>query len=223
MSLDKAIAHGKEHRKPYRGSKLIDHSCRNHGGCPWCEGNRKHKFRDKYLYDDKELRNMAKVNLSAPWVTFYRELDALFGEDPDITVVYDEDKGKVSLFVDNPDKADALAQLLPTERMFGNVSIQVEVVPANKMTGSKMGLFLRAFQDNPAFAYGKTITGVFSNDINYIVFKNKVVQYFNDDLGDVNGNCSTLYQEIAKDIFQDQEGVCFCTDVERPAYETVCV
>ena len=40
MSLDKAIEHGKEHRKPYRGSKAIDPSCRNHGGCPWCEGNR---------------------------------------------------------------------------------------------------------------------------------------------------------------------------------------
>ena len=47
MSLDKAIAHGKEHRKPYRGSKAIDPMCRNHGGCPWCEENRKHKFRDK--------------------------------------------------------------------------------------------------------------------------------------------------------------------------------
>ena len=47
MSLDKSIAHGKEHRKPYRGSKAIDPSCRNHGSCPWCEENRKHKFRDK--------------------------------------------------------------------------------------------------------------------------------------------------------------------------------
>lgn len=38
MSLDKAIASGKEKRKPYRGSKAIDHSCRNHGSCPWCRG-----------------------------------------------------------------------------------------------------------------------------------------------------------------------------------------
>lgn len=48
MSLDKAIKHGKEHRKPYTGSKAIDGTCRNHGGCPWCEGNRKHKMRDKH-------------------------------------------------------------------------------------------------------------------------------------------------------------------------------
>ena len=45
MSLDKAIAHKKEHRKPYRGAKAIDKRCRNHGGCDWCKGNRLFKFR----------------------------------------------------------------------------------------------------------------------------------------------------------------------------------
>ena len=48
MPLDKAIAHGKEKRKPYTGSKRYFASCRNHGGCPWCERNRRHKFRDKH-------------------------------------------------------------------------------------------------------------------------------------------------------------------------------
>ena len=48
MSLDKAIKHGKEHRKPYKGSKTIDCTCRNHGSCPWCMENRKHKMRDKH-------------------------------------------------------------------------------------------------------------------------------------------------------------------------------
>ena len=41
MSNDKAIEHGKTRRKQYRGSKRFDVSCRNHGGCPVCEGNRK--------------------------------------------------------------------------------------------------------------------------------------------------------------------------------------
>lgn len=45
MSLDKAIIFGKEKRKQYRGAKSIDPSCRNHGGCPWCEEGRMHKYR----------------------------------------------------------------------------------------------------------------------------------------------------------------------------------
>lgn len=44
MSLDKAIEHGKEHRKEYHGLKAIDKTCRNHGGCERCEENRKHKY-----------------------------------------------------------------------------------------------------------------------------------------------------------------------------------
>ena len=46
MSLDKAIVHGKERRKPYRGAKAVDATCRNHGSDKWCEANRRHKFRD---------------------------------------------------------------------------------------------------------------------------------------------------------------------------------
>lgn len=64
MALDKAIKHGKEHRKPYYGSKAIDPSCRNHGGgrkyaCPWCEMNRRHKF---IISEKKALAMMEEYN-----------------------------------------------------------------------------------------------------------------------------------------------------------------
>lgn len=52
MSLDKSINHGKEQRKPYRGSKAIDRTCRNHGGCDWCRENR------MYKNDKRELKSM---------------------------------------------------------------------------------------------------------------------------------------------------------------------
>ena len=55
MSLDKAILHGKEHRKSYRGSKAIDKSCRNHGDCPWCLENHFYKNKKKMFDFLKEL------------------------------------------------------------------------------------------------------------------------------------------------------------------------
>ena len=45
MSLNKAIIYGKEHRSPFRGSKAIDSTCRNHGSCVWCERNRMYNKR----------------------------------------------------------------------------------------------------------------------------------------------------------------------------------
>ena len=54
MTLDKAINHKKEHRKQYHGSKAVDKSCRNHGGCPYCEENRRHKNdKRKEAQDDR--------------------------------------------------------------------------------------------------------------------------------------------------------------------------
>lgn len=49
MSLTKAIEHGKEHRKPYRGAKAVDVTCRNHGGCPGCRMIREHKDKKRRL------------------------------------------------------------------------------------------------------------------------------------------------------------------------------
>ena len=55
MSLDKSIEHGHDHRKQYYGSKAVDKSCRNHGGCPWCEENRNHKHRKReQAMEDRE-------------------------------------------------------------------------------------------------------------------------------------------------------------------------
>ena len=53
--LDKAIEHSKEHRKPYRGSKVFDRTCRNHGGCNWCKDNR--------LYRTNKLKERAEQNI----------------------------------------------------------------------------------------------------------------------------------------------------------------
>lgn len=49
MSLDKAIEHGKERRKPYRGAKATDVTCRNHGSCPGCRMKREHKARKERM------------------------------------------------------------------------------------------------------------------------------------------------------------------------------
>lgn len=60
MSLEKAILSGKEHRKWIGKSgyaKSIDLSCRNHGNCKWCKGNRTYNTRKKLLktlYSQKE-------------------------------------------------------------------------------------------------------------------------------------------------------------------------
>ena len=159
---------------------------------------------------------MARIRKSAPWVDYYYELEVMFKEDPEVRVVYDEEAYEVKLFVDSMTKANALAELLPMEKKFGNVTMQVVIIPANKkLDGERNSIWQAAFNGNPIVSKMETVDGVLSNPITYIVFRNEVVQYFNDDLGDIYGQCSTLYQEIAKNIFEEHDGVFFCTD--KPA------
>lgn len=51
MSLDKAIEHGKEKRKAYRGAKAVDTQCRNHGSCHHCGKARKYKAKKREKAD----------------------------------------------------------------------------------------------------------------------------------------------------------------------------
>lgn len=67
MSLNKAIEHHKEHRKPYKGAKAIDKHCRNNGNCDWCKGNRtysnkkrKQKYNDELILPRKLRIAIAK-------------------------------------------------------------------------------------------------------------------------------------------------------------------
>ena len=62
MSLDKAIQYGKEHRKPYRGAKAIDCTCRNNGTCEHCKNNRLHqanKEKSRLSIKEKEYNKEA--------------------------------------------------------------------------------------------------------------------------------------------------------------------
>ena len=56
MSLNKAIEHNKEKRKPYTKAKAVDKYCRNHGLCVWCKDNRTRKELEKDKNAEKEIK-----------------------------------------------------------------------------------------------------------------------------------------------------------------------
>ena len=162
--------------------------------------------------EDKDMPE--SFQLSTPWVTMYRKFEAMFGGDPDIKLEYVAGDGEdpiIKMFVDGQDKAEAIQQIVPLSYNFGGVQLKVEVIPDNKKE-SMEAVFRTAFEGNPAFSYAVTAEGIFTNPITYVVFKNKVVQYWNDDLSDVNGNETTLFETIAPSLFEPVEGVCYCTD-----------
>lgn len=170
---------------------------------------------------------MAKVNLVAPWDEYYNEMVAFFAEDPDVTVLYDTEEKHIKVLVQDPAKAEALTHLLNGEVDFGGVKLLITVVPANEVISEikrcfsnanneedYTTLYKRSLIDNDLFAYTKTIEKMIGFNAVFVVFKKKVVQYYSDNLGDLNGMKSTLAEYIARDIFVPHSGVFFCTDAK---------
>ena len=166
---------------------------------------------------------MAIINLSAPWITFYRKVEAMFKYDPDIIVVFDAEHNNLKLFVFGTEKAEAIQKLLPPKKVFGETEMFINVYPTNTEEKTSVrarryrtypnGVFDAAFAGNPAYCYEQSSSSELPFDIHYVVFTKRVVQYYDDNIGDINGVCSTLYQDIAKDIFVTEPNVHFCTNI----------
>lgn len=163
---------------------------------------------------------MAKVNLSAPWIIYYREIEAMFRGDPGVRVIFDEDALTVKLYVDDSGKAYALDELIPPSKKFGRTVLKIGIIPANDSFTAvdKASLLDAALQGNSALSFIRTISGIMTNPLTYVVFKKDVVQYWTDDLGDYFGVHSTLFQDIAKDVFENATGVFFCTDTAENGF-----
>lgn len=156
-----------------------------------------------------------KLGIAPPWITYARKIHKLFEMDPEVRVEYSDDEvcGKeLKLYVESHEKAEALDKLLSGVKSFGNVEMVLTVIPAN-VEESPFKVFEKAFKGNPIVSYTETLNA-YGQEFNYVVFQPEVVQYFNDNMGDINGIESTLYQDIAKEVFKDMNGVFFCTDIE---------
>lgn len=156
----------------------------------------------------------AKLKLSPPWVTYIKKIEALFGQDPEIRIESDCEAPSVKLYVANADKAAALAAMLPEKWTYGNVECRVTVVPGNDAVPCKSKTpaeaVCAAFAENPVVAVMRPVSKGLFRDLSYVAFRREVVQFFNDDLADINGNWSGLYADIAKELL-DADGVFFCT------------
>lgn len=156
------------------------------------------------------------LGIVSPWVDLYREIESIFKKDPKVKVELDNSVPEIKVYVDGQEKADAISKLLPTEKVFGNVVVKITVVPNNLTeTPDYVSIFEKAFEGNGAFsrAIAVPLTPQ-SVGASFILFKKEVVQYPNDDLSDAHKCRSTLYQEIAKDLFTAPGGVYFCTEVD---------
>ncbi len=165
------------------------------------------------------------LKLQSPWVLFYKEVFAFFAKDPQIKVLFNDEEPELKIQVKgNDEKAACLARFFPTQKAFGNVILNCSVVgddgqPVPDVNLDNKTAIMKMFEGNDAVSFIKDVPTPFQYSILYIVFAKEVVQYYSDDMYDLYGCTSTLYEDIARDIFQNAMDISsdfcsFCTDAE---------
>lgn len=158
-------------------------------------------------------KTIKAAKLSPPWDTFLHKIEAIFNGDSEVSMEYDEEEKYLKINVSNVTKAEALRKIIPGKKDFGNVVMKIDIVSPEETKQSAEEILKQAFNGNP------NVTNIVTTPLTslsfgatYVVFKKEVVQFFNDDLQDLNGLCSTLFEDIAREVFDVSGDVAFCTD-----------
>ena len=100
-------------------------------------------------------------------------------------------------------KADALAQLLPSEVVFGNIKVKIVVKPSNE-GGNVRAWIVAAFSSNPYFVEATHIEpSKLSPGGDYALFAPEAVQFWADSLFNPNGLVTQTIEDLVKDVFVD--------------------
>jgi hypothetical protein len=83
---------------------------------------------------------------------------------------------------------------------------------SNENTETRAELIKKALKGNPVLSYDQAVEGVMTNPLHYFVMRNEVAQFWNDNLHDINGRESYLYEDLAREIIGEDDGVMFCTN-----------
>ena len=140
-------------------------------------------------------------NLISPWLDLYRKMECLFGEDPAIRLELNEETYTIKLYVEDETKANALAKLLPMHKQLGNIVVNICVVYPNEDTNHTR-LFMDAFDGNPILEDVVSGDTPMTEDLAFVIFKPEIVQYHNDNIFSVNRMKTTVYEDLARDIFE---------------------
>lgn len=151
---------------------------------------------------------MEKVKLSPPWEEYSRKIMALFDKDDEIHI--EKKDMELIIRVDNTDKYEALMHLLPETIEFGNVILTVKIIPANIGEKKTKDYIRTLFKGNNSVTNIQEVN-VGTNPMMFVEFQKEVIQYYNDNLGDLHGNRTTVMEQIAREVFDDVDGIYFCT------------
>ena len=96
--------------------------------------------------------------------------------------------------------------------VFGNITLTIVLCDEeNSSVHPGYELFNTLFKDNPIAKDIKVVRDQAEVDHVFVRFEPQVIQFYDDDLTDYNGNWNGIAEDIAREIFANDWDVNFCT------------
>jgi len=162
---------------------------------------------------DKEFAIPYRLKLSPPWNTYWSEVNGLFAADAQIKVspLEETDGGYVmKIYVDDQDKYVALTNILPQKKVYGNVTLDIQLIPADaslaaplpkSITEDILDCYETALKDTGRMVGKELVQVPGGAEIGYVITECGVYQFFNDDLTTLYGWKTITIEDLFKDVF----------------------
>lgn len=169
-----------------------------------------------------------QVGLTAEWYTFANKVKYTYGASKLIQVndlVQVDNEYLLVINVYDNKVASALRQILPVEKIFGNIKMLIAVfnceghevpVVETEYTPETLGkLFCTALKCNPLFAGVVLTAGKIPDELVnmvgdvVVIIARWVIQFYNDDIGELCSN----YNEVASKVFLEVSNKEFAPDL----------
>lgn len=157
------------------------------------------------------------LGLQSPWVTLYNKIYFMFNNDEDLDISnLIESDGNYSMTIasNNTTKLKAIEKILKHEFPMGNITFKINFVYGeNESDNITISDIKNAFNGNTVISTIKTAMTPAQDELTFVLFNREVVQFYNDDISDFYGNYNGLAEDIAREIFNTQFDINYCTDI----------
>jgi len=157
------------------------------------------------------------LGLQSPWVTLYNKIYFMFSNDEDLDISnLIESDGNYSMTIasNNTTKLKAIEKILKHEFSLGNITFKINFVYGeNESDNITISDIKNAFNGNTVISTIKTAMTPAQDELTFVLFNREVVQFYNDDISDFYGNYNGLAEDIAREIFNNQFDINYCTDI----------
>ena len=157
------------------------------------------------------------ITLSAPWDIYRKKLLALFDKDEDIEVKGVTNDYELHIVSSNIRKFNALRNLLPPIKTFGNVTLRIIIDYKEEQAFNYRQAIKDLFNDNGRVTQIVDVKDPASISHVFVLFKPEVIQFFSDNMFDYNGLWSGLAQDLCTEIFEGAQTNCVHFSTDRVA------